>query len=79
VLPPAAFFTIKLTVYFPDFVYLYTGFLSLDGVLLSPKFHDHEVGLLALLSVNVTVNGAFTLTEEAEKAETGGFKAFTTI
>jgi len=77
-LVPLAFFTVSLTVYFPDLVYLFVGFLTVE-LLLSPKSKDQEVGLLVLLSVNVTVSGAFSLSGEAEKAGTGGFKAFTTI
>ena len=77
-LVPLAFFTVSLTVYFPDLVYLCVGFLTVE-VLLSPKSQDQEVGLLVLLSVNVTVSGAFPLSGETEKAGTGGFKAFTTI
>ena len=75
---PLAFFTVSLIVYFPDLVYLFVGFLTVE-LLLSPKSQDQEVGLLVLLSVNVTVSGAFSLSGEAEKAGTGGFKAFTTI
>ena len=56
---PAAFFTVKLTVYFPALLYLCTGFLAVD-VLLSPKLQDQEVGDPVLLSVNVTVSGAFS-------------------
>ncbi len=59
-------------------MYLCIGFLTVE-VVLSPKSQDQEVGLLVLLSVNVTVSGAFPLSGEAEKAGTGGFKAFTTI
>jgi len=51
VLLPAAFFTVKLTVYFPALLYLCTGFLAVEYVL-SPKLHFQEVGLFALLSVN---------------------------
>src|SRR5665647_1201128 len=75
---PLAFFTVSLTVYFPALVYLCIGFLTVE-VLLSPKSQDHEVGLLVLLSVNVTTSGAFPVIGEAEKAGTGGFKRFTTI
>ena len=77
-LVPLAFFTVSLIVYFPDLVYLCVGFLTVE-LLLSPKSQDQEVGLLVLLSVNFTVSGAFSLSGEAEKAGTGGFKAFTTI
>ena len=59
-------------------MYLCIGFLTVE-VLLSPKSQDQEVGLLVLLSVNVTVSGAFPLSGETEKAGTGGFKAFKTI
>lgn len=30
---PLAFLTVKLTVYFPDLLYLCTGFLAVDGLL----------------------------------------------
>jgi len=73
-LVPLAFFTVSLTVYFPDLVYLCTVFLTVE-VLLSPKSQDQEVGLLVLLSVNVTVSGAFPLSGETEKAGTGGFQS----
>jgi len=42
-------------------------------VLPSPNFQAQEVGLLVLLSVNVTVNGAFPDVGNAEKAATGFF------
>ena len=59
-------------------MYLCIGFLTVE-VLLSPKSQEQEVRLSVLLSVNVTVSGAFQFSGEAEKAGTGGFKAFTTI
>ena len=74
---PAVFVTVKLTVYFPAFVYLCTGFLSVE-VLESPNSQNQEAGLLVLLSVNVAVSDAFPERGAAVKAATGGFKAFTT-
>lgn len=71
-LPPASFFTVRVTVYLPALVYLCVGFLAVD-VILSPKFQDHEVGLSVLLSVNLTVNGFLTLVKDAEKKATGVF------
>lgn len=72
---PAVFFTVKLMVYFPALVYFCEGFLAVD-VVLSPKFHDHDVGLLILLSVNFTVIGAFSEIGDAEKAATGDLNIF---
>jgi len=46
---PLAFFTVKLTVYFPALLYLCTGFLDVEYVP-SPKFHFHEAGDPVLLS-----------------------------
>jgi len=74
---PAAFFTSKLTVYFPVLLYLCTGFWSVE-VLWSPKFQDQEVGDPVLLSVNFTVKSDFPELD-AEKAAIGDFKAFTVI
>jgi len=67
---PAAFFTVKLTVYFPALLYLCTGFRVVE-VLLSPKFHDQEAGDPVLLSVNFTVRGAFPVMGNAEKEAKG--------
>jgi hypothetical protein len=78
VLLPLAFFTVKLTVYFPALLYVCAGLLDVEYVL-SPKFHFHEVGLLVLLSVNFTLSGAFPEVGVAEKAATGAFNSFTTI
>jgi hypothetical protein len=47
------------------------GLFSIE-VAPSPKFHNHEAGDPVLLSVNVTVKGAFPEIGEAENAETGG-------
>ena len=76
---PAVFLTVKLTVYFPALAYLCTGFFSVE-VVLSPKSQDQEVGLLVLLSANITVSDAFPERGDAEKAAAGstGF-AETTI
>ena len=38
---------------------------------LSPKFHDHAVGVFVELSVNFTVNGAVPDVGEPVKAATG--------
>lgn len=67
----AEFLTVKLTVYFPIFVYLCVGFLAVE-VLESPKFQDQEVGDPVLLSVNLTVNGFFPERGDAVKAAAGG-------
>ena len=67
---PAAFFTVRITAYFPVGVYLCTGFLAVE-VLLSPKFQDQAVGLLVLLSMNVTVRGAFPVVRVALKDAIG--------
>ena len=67
---PAAFFTVRVTVYFPAFVYLCVGLFAVE-VLLSPKFQDQEVGEFLLLSVNCTCNVAFPDVGDAEKAATG--------
>jgi len=69
VLLPAAFFTVKLTVYFPTLAYLFTGFLDVE-VLLSPKFQDLKVGDFVLFSVNITVSDAFPDVLDAENATT---------
>ena len=55
---PFAFFTVKVTVYFPSLLYVCVIFLDFE-CLLSPKFQYHEVGDPVLLSVNVTLRGAF--------------------
>ena len=70
VLLPLAFFTVKLTVYFPALLYVCAGFLAVEYVP-SPKLHFHEVGDPVLLSVNCTFNGAFPEVGDAEKAATG--------
>jgi hypothetical protein len=70
VLLPTAFFTVKLTVYFPAVMYLCTGFLAVEYIL-SPKLYFHEVGVPVLLSVNVTFSGAFPEVGDAENAATG--------
>jgi hypothetical protein len=75
---PAALLTAKLTVYLPAFEYVCTGFFSVEDVP-SPKFQFQEVGDPVLLSVNVTINGSFPGAGDAEKAATGGLKAFTVI
>ena len=66
VLLPAALVTFRVTVYFPAFVYLCTGFLAVE-VYLSPKFQRYDVDDPVLLSVNFTVNGTFPETGDAEK------------
>jgi hypothetical protein len=70
VLLPAALPTVKLTVYFPAAVYLCVVF-CLAEVVPSPKFHFHEVGEPVLVSLKVTVNGAFPEVGFAEKFATG--------
>ena len=69
-LPPAAFLTVRVTVYIPALVYLCEGLLVVE-VLLSPKSQDHEAGDPVLLSVNFTVNGAFPDAVDTEKEATG--------
>ena len=78
VLLPALFVTFKLTVYVPAFVYLCVGLWAVE-VLLSPKFHVQDAGLLVLVSVKVTVNGAFPERVDAVKEATGVFNTFTTM
>ena len=58
VLLPATFVTVSLTVYFPVLEYLCVGFWDVDDVP-SPKSHFHLVGFPVLLSVNLTLKGAF--------------------
>ncbi len=67
---PAAFFTVKLTVYFPALLYVYVGLCFVE-VFPSPKFHFQEVCDPVLLSIKVTVNGAFPEVGFAENAATG--------
>ena len=78
VLLPAAFFTVKLTLYFPALLYVCAGFLVVEYVP-SPKLHFHDVGAPVLLSVNCTFNGTFPEVEAAEKAATGFIGAAFTI
>jgi hypothetical protein len=63
---PYAFVAVRLTVYHPASVYVWTGFCSVE-VVPSPKSHNHELGLPRDESVNVTVNGAISEVGEAEK------------
>jgi hypothetical protein len=65
-----AFFTVRLTVYFPALLYLCTGFLAVEYVP-SPKLQFYEAGEPVLLSLNCTFNGAFPEPGDAEKAATG--------
>jgi hypothetical protein len=69
-LEPFLLLAIKLTVYVPTFVNWCTGFFCVE-VFPSPKFQDHEVGEPVLLSVNVTLNGAIPVVEDALIAATG--------
>lgn len=78
ILLPAAFLAVKLIVYFPALLYVWSGFCCVE-VFPSPKTQFHEVGDPVLLSVNVTFNCEFPEVGDAEKAATGGLKAFTTI
>jgi hypothetical protein len=78
VLLPAAFLAVRLTVYFPALLYVWSRFCCVE-VLPSPKTHLHEVGDPVLLSVKVTFNGTFPEVGVAEKAAAGGLKAFTAI
>jgi len=45
----------------------------------SPKFHFHEVGLLALLSVNCTFSETFPDLGDAKKAAIGAFRGAATF
>ncbi len=67
--PPA----VNVTEYSPDSLYVCTGFLSVELVS-SPKYHFHEAGDPVLLSVKLTVRGAFPVTGDAEKLATGVFE-----
>lgn len=69
---------VKLIVYFPALLYVWSVFCCVE-VPPSPKAQFHEAGEPVLLSVNVTLNGAFPEVFDTEKAATGGLKAFTTI
>ncbi len=71
VLLPPALVAVRLTVYVPAVVYWCEGFWSADEPV-SPKFHAHEVGLLAEVSVNVTVSGAVPDVGVPVKLATGG-------
>jgi hypothetical protein len=57
-LDPLVFVAVNVTVKIVvvPTVYVCDGFCDVD-VVLSPKFHNHEVGAFVLVSVNVTVNG----------------------
>lgn len=46
---PLEFLTVKLIVYFPALLHLCTGFLAVDGLLLSPKFKRYDAGDPVLL------------------------------
>jgi hypothetical protein len=71
ILLPAALVAVKLILYVPAVVYMCEGFSVVD-VLLSPKYQDHEVGELVLISVNVTDNGKTPEVGVAEKFAIGG-------
>jgi hypothetical protein len=78
VLLPAEFVTVKLTVYLPVLLYVCAGFFWVDYVL-SPKLHFHDTGLLELLSVKCTFNGALPDVGNAEKAATRAYKGDVTV
>jgi hypothetical protein len=67
---PPALVAVRDTVNVPRVVYVCVGFWLVD-VVPSPKFHDHEVGVLVLASVKSTAMGAFPEVVFAEKAATG--------
>ena len=72
VLLSLAFFTVKLTVYFPALLYVCTGLFCVE-VVPSPKVHFHDVGTPVLLSVKLTFSGLFPEVGDVEKAATGIF------
>jgi len=78
VLFPFAFVTVKLTVYFPALLYTCIGLEDIEYDP-SPKFQFHVVGDPLLLSVNVTVKGAFPDTLLAINAATGSLGAVTVM
>jgi hypothetical protein len=46
---------------------------------LSPKYHFHEVGDPVLLSLKLTLSGAFPEVWDAVKAASGAFTPFETV
>ena len=72
VLLPPEFFTVELTVNFPAVLYVWTGFLTVELDVPSPKLQFHEVGAPVLESVKATFTGAFPEVGVAEKFATGG-------
>ena len=69
---PAEFFTVKITVYFPAFVNVWET-LCVVAVVPSPKFQDHDVGVLVLVSVNVIGLVVVPVVVDAIKEATGSF------
>lgn len=61
---------VRLTVYVPGTVYWCEGFLAVE-VLVSPKFHAHEVGVFVDRSVKATLTGAVPLKGVPENSATG--------
>lgn len=66
-------FTVKLTVYRPALLYMWTGFCSVEEFP-SPKDHFHAAGDPVLLSVKFTLSGAGPEVGNAEKAATREFE-----
>jgi hypothetical protein len=68
---PEALATVRLTVFDPAVVYVWLGFRTVD-IVPSPKFHSHEAGVPADVSVNWTacpaVGEAGLKANEAERA-----------
>ena len=54
--PALALVTVRLTVYLPCLMYVYSGLCAVD-VPVSPKDHDHETGDPSDWSVNCTASG----------------------
>ena len=66
-------FTVKLTVYCPVLLYVYTGFFSVE-LPPSPNVHLHASGDPVLLSIKLTVRGSDPEAGDAEKAAVREFE-----
>ena len=67
---PAALVAMSETLYVPTVAYVLEGF-SVVLVFPSPKFHNHDVGELAEVSVNWTVRGVLPEVGLPKKVATG--------
>lgn len=66
-------FIVKLTVYCPVLLYVYTGFFSVE-LFPSPNVHFHELGDPVLWSIKLTLRGADPEVGIAEKAAPSEFE-----